>query len=175
MAPFYVTTANGRLYSSFDAAQQLTAALADCGAQCIHSGRSGKGEDRLKIVPVKMTFRLKAAAFENSIGDADCGGRFKLELLSGFIIIHQERAVNDGADVPAVVVPVIRHQFPGNIGKLLAYTLSADAIGLVQHFRNRLFQVIVVLPHLRITGIAAHPGVRHIENVVQAGKSAGFV
>ncbi|WP_371287787.1 hypothetical protein [Faecalibacterium sp.] len=122
-----------------------------------------------------MTFRLKAAAFENSIGDADCGGRFKLELLSGFIIIHQERAVNDGADVPAVVVPVIRHQFPGNIGKLLAYTLSADAIGLVQHFRNRLFQVIVVLPHLRITGIAAHPGVRHIENVVQAGKSAGFV
>ena len=42
-----------------------------------------------------MTFRLKAAAFENSIGDADCGGRFELELLSGFIIPHQERAVND--------------------------------------------------------------------------------
>ena len=34
------------------------------------------------------------------------------------------------------------------------------------HLRNRLFQVIVVLPHLRVTGIATHPGVRHIENVV---------
>uniref|UniRef100_UPI0040267A59 hypothetical protein n=1 Tax=Faecalibacterium prausnitzii TaxID=853 RepID=UPI0040267A59 len=91
------------------------------------------------------------------------------------IIIHQQRTVNDGADVPAVVVPVICHQFPGNIRKLLADTLSADAIGGGEHFRNRLFQVIVVLPHLRITGIAAHPGVRHIENVVQSGKSAGFV
>ena len=91
------------------------------------------------------------------------------------IIIHQERAVNDGADVSTVVVPVICHQFPGSIRKLLADTLSADAVGLSQHFRNRLFQVIVVLPHLRVTGIAAHPGVRHIENVVQARESAGFV
>ena len=91
------------------------------------------------------------------------------------IIIHQERAVNDGTDVAAVVVPVICHQFPGSIRKLLADTLSADAVGLSQHFRNRLFQVIVVLPHLRVTGIAAHPGVRHIENVVQARESAGFV
>ena len=69
----------------------------------------------------------------------------------------------------------IRHQFPGNIGKLLADTLPADAVGLAQHFRNRLFQVVIVLPHLRVTGIAAHPGVRHIENVVQARESAGFV
>ena len=61
------------------------------------------------------------------------------------------------------------------IRKLLADTLSADAVGLAQHFRNRLFQVVVELPHLRVTGIAAHPGVRHIENVVQARKSAGFI
>ena len=81
-----------------------------------------------------MTFRLKAAAFENSIGDADCGGRFELELLSGFIIIYQERTVNDVENVAAVVVPVIRHQFPGNIGKLLAYTLSADTVGGGKHF-----------------------------------------
>ena len=91
------------------------------------------------------------------------------------IIIHQERAVNDGADVSTVVVPVICHQFPGNIGKLLADTLPADAIGLVQHFRNRLFQVIVVLPHLRVTGIAAHPGVAHIKDIVQTRHTAGLV
>ena len=122
-----------------------------------------------------MTVRLKAAAFQNRIQDADCGGRFELELLSGFIIIHQKRAVNDGTNVAAVVVPVICHQFSGNIGKLLADTLSADAVGLAQHFRNRLLQVVVVLPHLRVTGIAAHPGIRHIKDVVQPGESAGFV
>ena len=91
------------------------------------------------------------------------------------IIIHQERAVNDGADVSTVVVPVIRHQFPGSIRKLLADTLTADAVGLVQHFRNRLFQVVVKLPHLRVTGIAAHPGVAYVKDVMQPGESAGFV
>ena len=40
---------------------------------------------------------------------------------------------------------------------------------------NGLHQIGTELPDLRVTGIAAHPGVRHIENVVQAGKSAGFV
>ena len=131
--------------------------------------------DGLKIIFIEPPGRLKAAAFQQRVGDADGGGTFELHLHPGFIIIHQERTVNDGTNVAAVVVPVICHQFSGNIGKLLADTLSADAIGGGEHFRNRLFQVIVVLPHFRITGIAAHPGVRHIENVVQSRKSAGFV
>ncbi|WP_444337088.1 hypothetical protein [Phascolarctobacterium succinatutens] len=131
--------------------------------------------DCLKIVLVEPPGRLKSAAFQQRVGDADGGGAFELHLHPGFIIIHQKRTVNDGADVVAVVVPVICHQFPGNIGKLLADTLSADAVGLAQHFRNRLFQVVVKLPNLRVTGIAAHPGVRHIENVVQPGEAAGFV
>ncbi|UYJ02122.1 MULTISPECIES: hypothetical protein [Faecalibacterium] len=131
--------------------------------------------DGLEIILIEPSGRLKAAAFQQRVGDADGGSGLELHLHPGFIIIHQQRAVNDGTDVPAVVVPVIRHQLPCNVRKLLADTLSADAIGGGEHFRNRLFQVIVVLPHLRVTGIAAHPGVRHIENVVQARKSAGFV
>nr|WP_223474154.1 hypothetical protein [Faecalibacterium prausnitzii] len=51
----------------------------------------------------------------------------------------------------------------------------ADAVCSSQCIRNRSFQIIVVLPQVRVTGIAAHPGVRHIENVVQSGKFAGFV
>ena len=131
--------------------------------------------DGSEIVLVKPPFRFKPAAFQQRVGDADGGSGLELHLHPGFIIIHQQRAVNDGTDVAAVVVPVIRRQFPGNIGKLLADTLPADAVGGGEHFRNRLFQVIVVLPHLRVTGIAAYPGVRHIENVVQPGESAGFI
>ena len=131
--------------------------------------------DGSEIVLVEPPGRLKPAAFQQRVGDADCSSAFELHLHPGFIIIHQERTVNDGTNVPAVVVPVIRHQFPRNIRKLLADTLSADAVGVAQHFRNRLFQVVVVLPHLRVTGIAAHPGIRHVKDVVQPGESAGFI
>ena len=80
--------------------------------------------DCLKIVLVEPARRLKAAAFQQRVGDADSGGGLELHLNPGFIIIHQERTVNDDTDVSTVVVPVICHQFPGNIGKLLADTLS---------------------------------------------------
>ena len=131
--------------------------------------------DGSEVVLVEPPGRLNSAAFQQRVGDADCSSAFELHLHPGFIIIHQQRPVNDGTNVPAVVVPVICHQFPGNIGKLLADTLPADAVGLAQHFRNRLFQVVIVLPHLRVTGIAAHPGVAYVKNVVQPGESAGFV
>ena len=131
--------------------------------------------DGSKIFLVEPRCRFKPTAFQQRIGDADGGSGLELHLHPGFIIIHQKRTVNDGADVAAVVVPVICHQFPRNIRKLLADTLPADAVGLTQHFRNRLFQVVVVLPHLRVTGIAAHPGVAYVKDVVQPGKSAGFV
>ena len=90
--------------------------------------------DGSEIVFIKPPGRLKPAAFQQRIGDTDGGSRLELHLHPGFIIIHQERAVNDGADVAAVVVPLISDQFPGNVRKLLADTLPADAVGLAQHF-----------------------------------------
>ncbi|WP_270194884.1 hypothetical protein [Faecalibacterium prausnitzii] len=175
MAPFCIAAANGCFYGALNVAQHLPAHVADCCAEGKDGIRGGEIVDCLKIVPVKPPGRLKTTAFQQRVGDTDGGSGLKLHLHPGFIIIHQQRTVNDGADVSTVVVPVICHQFPGNIGKLLADTLSADAIGLTQHFRNRLFQIIVELPHLRVTGIAAHPGVRHIKDIVQPGESAGFV
>ncbi|MCC2142220.1 hypothetical protein ABI138_11995 [Faecalibacterium prausnitzii] len=175
MTPFCIAAANGGFHGALDVPQHLTAHVADGSTKGKDSIRGGKIVDRLKIVLVEPPGRLKPAAFQQRVGDADGGGRLELHLHPGFIIIHQKRAVNDGTNVAAVVVPVICHQFPNNIGKLLADTLPADAVGLAQHFRNRLLQVVVVLPHLRVTGIAAHPGIRHIKDVVQPGESAGFI
>ena len=131
--------------------------------------------DGSEVVLVEPPGRLNSAAFQQRVGDADCSSAFELHLHPGFIIIHQQRAVNDGTDVLAVVVPVIRHQFPCNVRKLLADTLSADAVGGGEHFRNRLHQIGTELPHLRVTGIAANPGIAYVKDVVQSGKSAGFI
>ncbi|MFR8114242.1 hypothetical protein [Faecalibacterium sp.] len=175
LAPFYIAAANGCFYGALDVPQHLPAHVADCCAEGKDGIRGGKIVDCLKIVLVEPPGRLKAAAFQQRVGDADGGSGLELHLHPGFIIIHQQRTVNDGADVSAVVVPVICHQFPGNIRKLLADTLPADAVGLAQHLRNRLHQIGTELPHLRVTGIAAHPGVAYVKNVVQARESAGFV
>jgi hypothetical protein len=50
-----------------------------------------------------------------------------------------------------------------------------DAVFSCQHFRYRLEQVIVKLPHLRVTGISPHPGITHIKDIVQPGNTAGLV
>ena len=81
-----------------------------------------------------MSFRLKTASFKDSIGDADCSGTFELELLSGFIIIHQERAVNDVENVTAVVVPVGIHQLASKVGNLLAESLVGNTVLSGKHF-----------------------------------------
>ncbi|MFV8821689.1 hypothetical protein [Faecalibacterium sp. 9] len=134
LAPFIVSAADGRFDCPLYGAQDFAADVADCGTECVDSVRGGKIVDSLKTVFVKIAIRFKSAPFQQRVSDADCGGGLKLHLHPGIIIIHQQRAVNDGADVPAVVVPVIRHQFSGNIGKLLANTLSADAVDSGEHF-----------------------------------------
>ena len=122
-----------------------------------------------------MSFRFKAAAFENDIGDADGSCTLKLELLSGFIIIHQKRTVNDVENVTAVVIPIGIHQLAANIRNLLAEVFVVDTVLSGKHFRHRLHQIGAELPYLRVTGIAPHPGVAHIENIVQTRHTAGLV
>ncbi|MFV8802714.1 hypothetical protein [Faecalibacterium taiwanense] len=131
--------------------------------------------DGLKIIFIEPPGRLKAAAFQQRVGDADGGGTFELHLHPGFIIIHQERTVNDGTNVAAVVVPVICHQFSGNIGKLLTKTFAVNAIVFCQHRPDRLFQGFIDLPQVRVQGVSPRCRIRHIKDIVQARESAGFV
>ena len=175
LAPFIVSAANGCFYGALDVSQHLPAHVADGCAEGVDTIWGGKIVDCLKIVLVEPPGRLKPAAFQQRVGDTHCCCAFELHLHPGFIIIHQQRAVNDGTNVAAVVVPVICHQFPNNICKLLADTLPADAVGPCSTFPKPAASVVVVLPHLRVTGIAAHPGVAHIKDIVQTRHTAGLV
>ena len=146
LAPFYIAATDGGFDGTLDIPQHITAALADRRTQCIDSIRGRKIVNCLKIVPVKITLWFKTAPFQNGVHDADCGGTLELEFLSGIIIIHQERPVNDGEDVCAVVVPVGFCQLSGNVRNLLAEPFMVNAVFLRQHFRYRLEQVIVATP-----------------------------
>ena len=134
LAPFIVSAADGRFDCSFHGAQNFAAHVADGCAEDVNTIRGGEIVDRLKIVLVEPPGRLKTTAFQQRVGDTDGGSGLELHLHTSFIIIHQKRTVNDGENVTTVVVPVICHQFPGNIRKLLADTLSADAVGGGEHF-----------------------------------------
>ncbi|CBK99532.1 hypothetical protein FP2_21600 [Faecalibacterium prausnitzii L2-6] len=175
LAPFIVSATDGRFDCPLHGAQNLAADVTDCCAKSIDGVRGGKIVDGLKTVFVKIAIRFKSAPFQKCVGDADCGGRLELHFQPGTIIVHQERTVNDGADVLAVVIPIICDQLSGNVGKLLADPFVTDAVCGSQRIGNRLFQIIVVLPQVGGTGIAAHTGVRHIENVVQTRISTGFI
>ena len=106
LAPFIVSAANGGFYGALDVPQHLPAHVADGCAEGVNTVWGGKLVDGSEVVLVEPPGRLKSAAFQQRVGDADGGGRLELHLYPGFIIIHQQRTVNDGTDVPAVVVPV---------------------------------------------------------------------
>lgn len=76
---------------------------------------------------------------------------------------------------PSSLQSVIVHQLLRNIYELLAEPFMADAVFCGQHLRHRLEKVVIHFPSFRVARIAPYSGVRHIENVVQSGKSAGFV
>ena len=90
--------------------------------------------DGSKIAFIKPPGRLKPTAFQQRVGDADGGCTFELELLSGFIIIHQKRTVNDGENVTTVVVPIRIHQLARQIGNLLAESFVLDTVFSGKHF-----------------------------------------
>ena len=90
--------------------------------------------DGSKIVLVEPPGRLKPTALQNRIQDTDGSCTFELELLSGFIIIHQKRTVNDGENVTTVVVPIRIHQLARQIGNLLAESFVLDTVFSGKHF-----------------------------------------
>ena len=159
LAPFIVSAADGRFDCPLYGAQDFAADVADCCAEGIDGVRGGKIVYSLKTVFVKIAIRFKSAPLQQRVSNANRGGGLELHFQPGTIIVHQERTVNDGADILAVVVPIVCDQLPGNVGKLLTDPFMADAVCGSQRIGNRLLQIIVVLPQVGVAGIAAHTSI----------------
>ncbi|PDX81088.1 hypothetical protein [Faecalibacterium prausnitzii] len=90
MAPFYIAAANGGFYGALNVPQHLPAHVADGCAEGVNTVWGGKLVDGSEVVLVEPPGRLKSAAFQQRVGDADCSSAFELHLHPGFIIIHQQ-------------------------------------------------------------------------------------
>ena len=173
MAPFYISAPGGCLDGAFNLPQHLAAAFCDCCAQDVCRCRGAEGIDRLEILPVKPSFRVDAAPGQKHPGDADGTRRLELQLQVKIIIPFQEGTVNDVADILGVVVPVVLHQFAGEVRKLLGEVGVTDPIGLRQHIGYRFPEAVVHLPEVRVQGVSAGAGIRHVKDIPQVlGASA---
>lgn len=175
MAPFKILAAGVGLDGALDLPQHLPAHVADRRTQRKDGIRGGEVADSVEIRLVKPACGLAAAAFQQRIGDADGGGGLELHLHSGFIILHQQRTVQDGTDVLPVVVPVAVHQPAGKAGQQLGEGAFGQVILPGKHLGHSGEQRLGHLPQLRLTGVAPHPGVRYIKDVAQPGETAAFV
>ena len=87
----------------------------------------------------------------------------------------EKRLTDSVENVTAVVIPIGIHQPAADVRDLLAEIFLLNTVLSGKHFRHRLNQIGAELPHIRVTGITAHPGIAHIENVVQTRNTAGLV
>ena len=175
MAPFCISAPGGGLDGSLDLPQHLAAALRDCRSQNVRGCRGAEGIDGLEILPVKPSFRVDAAPGQQQPGDADspCGLEFLLQVK--IIIPFQEGTVNDVTDVLGIVVPVVLHQFAGEVCKLLGEVRVADPVGFRQHLGHRFPEGKIHLPEVRVQGVSAGAGIRHVKDIPQVRGAAAVI
>ena len=76
---------------------------------------------------------IQPAAGHQGVGDADGGGRLKLDFDVEFIVLLQERTVNDVVEVLLMFVPILTRQLSGHINELLGKIITGNAVVALQH------------------------------------------
>ena len=175
MAPFCISAPGGGLDGSLDLPQYLAAAFRDSRSQDVRGCRGAEGIDGLEILPVKPSFRVDAAPGQKQPGDADGPRGLEFHLQVKIIIPFQKGTVNDVADILGVVVPVVLHQFAGEVCQLLGEVRVADPVGFRQHLGHRFPEGKIHLPEVRVQGISAGAGVRHIKDIPQVRGAAAVI
>lgn len=126
--------------------QYLLVHLADRRPQRPNRGRGIEIENRYEVLMLKILVCIQSAAGHQGVGNADGGGRLKLDFDVKFIVLLQERTVNDIAEVLLMLVPILTRQFSGHIGELLGKIVTDNAVVALQHGRHRPDVLLLQLP-----------------------------
>ena len=158
-----------------DLPQYLLVQLADRRSQRPNRGRGIEIENRHEVLMLEILFRIQSTAGHQGVGDADGGGGLKLDFDVEFIVLLQERTVNDVAEVLLMLVPILTCQLSGHIGELLGKIVTGNTVIALQHGRHRPDVLFLQLPQPGGAGMFTGPGVGNIEHIAQAGPVAGIV
>ena len=158
-----------------DLPQNLLVNLADRRAQRPNRGRGIEIENRHEVLMLEILFRIQPTAGHQGVGDADGGGGLKLDFDVEFIVLLQERTVNDVAEVLLMLVPILTRQLSGHIGKLLGEIITGNAVAALQHGRHRPDVLFLQLPQPGGTGMFTGASVGNIEHITQPGSVTGIV
>lgn len=158
-----------------DLPQHLLVHLADRRSQRPNRGRGIEIENRHEVLMLEILVCIQSAAGHQGVGDADGGGGLKLDFDVEFIVLLQERTVNDVAEVLLMLVPILTRQLSGHIGELLGKIVTGNTVVALQHGRHRPDVLFLQLPQPGGAGMFTGPGVGNIEHIAQAGPVAGIV
>lgn len=158
-----------------DLPQHLLVHLADRRSQRADGGRGVEIENRHEVLMLEILVCIQSAAGHQGVGDADGGGGLKLDFDVEFIVLLQERTVNDIAEVLLMLVPILTRQLSGHIGELLGEIVTGNAVVALQHGRHRPDVLFLQLPQPGGAGMFTGPGVGNIEHIAQPGPVAGIV
>ena len=117
--------------------QHLLIDLTDRCSQRPDSSRGIKIENRHEVLMLEILLRIQPTSGHQGVGDADGGGRLKLDFDVEFIVLLQERTVNDVVEVLLMLVPILTRQLSGHINKLLGKIVTSNAVVALQHGRHR--------------------------------------
>ncbi len=175
VAPFRELFALIILDGDADLPQHLLVHLTDRRSQRPNRGRGIEIENRHEVLMLEILLRIQPTAGHQGVGDADGGGGLELDFDVEFIVLLQERTVNDIAEVLLMLVPILTGQLSGHINKLLGKIVTGNAVVAFQHGRHRPDVLFLQLPQPGGTGMFTGPGVGNIEHIAQPGPVAGIV
>ena len=89
-----------------DLPQHLLVDLADRRSQRPNRGRGIEIENRHEVLMLEILVCIQPTAGHQGVGDADGGGGLKLDFDVEFIVLLQERTVNDAKNLLTVILPV---------------------------------------------------------------------
>ena len=116
-----------------DLPQHLLVHLADRRSQRPNRGQGIEIENRHEVLMLEILLRIQPAAGHQGVGNADGGGRLKLDFDVEIIVLLQERTVNDVAEVLLILLPILTRQLSSHINELLGKIATGNAVVALQH------------------------------------------